>query len=154
VGLSHPPYFEKTAEVLRMLGCPRALVIRGVEGDPELSLASVTKVLELRDERITPLTLAPKDVGLTMGPSREMAGFPPAQREKEIELLRRILHNQIQGGPREWVLLNSAVLLYAAGKGTSIAACVPTARRVLEEGAAARKLDELVQEPAGAGRTL
>src|SRR5262249_57206844 len=41
VGLSHPPYFEKTAEVLRMLGCPRALVIRGVEGDPELSLASV-----------------------------------------------------------------------------------------------------------------
>jgi len=154
VGLSHPPYFEKTAEVLRMLGCPRALVIRGVEGDPELSLASVTKVLELQDERITPLTLAPKDVGLTMGPSREMAGFPPAQREKEIELLRRIFHNQIQGGPREWVLLNAAVLLYAAGKGTSMAACVPTARRVLEEGAAARKLDELVQEPAGAGRTL
>jgi anthranilate phosphoribosyltransferase len=32
VGLSHPPHFEKTAEVLRMLGCPRALVIRGVEG--------------------------------------------------------------------------------------------------------------------------
>ena len=37
VGLSHPPHFEKTAEALRMLGCPRALVIRGVEGDPELS---------------------------------------------------------------------------------------------------------------------
>jgi len=27
VGLSHPPHFEKTAEVLRMLACPRPLVI-------------------------------------------------------------------------------------------------------------------------------
>jgi len=41
------------------------------------------------------------------------------------------------------------VLLYAAGKGTSMAACVPIARRALEEGAAARKLEELVQEPVG-----
>ena len=29
IGLSHPPYFEKTVEALRMLSCPRALVIRG-----------------------------------------------------------------------------------------------------------------------------
>ena len=35
IGLSHPPYFEKTIEALRMLSCPRALVIRGVEGDPQ-----------------------------------------------------------------------------------------------------------------------
>jgi anthranilate phosphoribosyltransferase len=152
VGLSHPPYFEKTAEVLRMLGCPRALVIRGVEGDPELSLASVTKVLELQDERITPLTLAPKDVGLTLGTSRDMAGCPPDHPENEVELLRRILQNQVQGGPRDWVLLNAATLLYAAGKGTSMGACVPLARRTLEDGAAARKLDELVQEPTTVGR--
>jgi anthranilate phosphoribosyltransferase len=83
-----------------------------------------------------------------------MAGFPPDQQEKEAELLRRILQNQIQGGPREWVLLNAAVLLYAAGKGTSMAACVPIARRALEEGAVARKLEELAQEPAGIGRKL
>jgi len=117
-----------------------------------LSLASVTKVLELQDERITPLTLAPKDVGLTLGTSRDMAGFPPDHPEKEVELLRRILQNQVQGGPRDWVLLNAATLLYAAGKGTSMGACVPLARRALEDGAAARKLDELVQEPTTVGR--
>ena len=63
VGLTHPPHFEKTVEAIRMLGLPRALVVRGVEGDPELSIAMATKVLELRDERITPLTLASKDAG-------------------------------------------------------------------------------------------
>ena len=139
-----------------MLGTPRALVVRGVEGDPELSIAMVTKVLELRDERITPLTLGPRDFGLALGTSRDMAGFPPDQREKEAELLRRILHNQIQSGPRDWVLLNAAMLLYAAGKESSIAACLPLAKRTLEDGTAARKLEELTREPAtigSAGRT-
>ena len=43
IGLTHPPHFEKTAEAVRMLGMPRALVIRGVEGDP----AFVDPVLQL-----------------------------------------------------------------------------------------------------------
>lgn len=150
VGLSHPPHFEKTAEALRMLGCPRALVIRGVEGDPELSASMATRVLELRDERITPLGVSPKDFGMGFGSSKEMAGFPPDLREKEADLLRRILQNQIHGGQKEWVLMNAAMLLYAAGKGASLAACLPMARGAVEGGAASRKLDELVQEPIAA----
>jgi anthranilate phosphoribosyltransferase len=150
VGLTHPPHFEKTAEALRMLGTARALVIRGVEGDPELSASMMTRILELREERITPLGVAPKDFGLALIPSREMAGFPPDQRDKEAELLRRILQNRVQGGPKEWVLMNAAMLLYVAGKGDSLAACFPVARAVVESGAAARKLDELAQEPVAA----
>lgn len=154
VGLTHPPHFEKTAEALSMLGTPRALVVRGVEGDPELSLAMVTRVLELRDERITPLVLSPKDAGLSLGASREMAGFPLEHRDRETDLLRRILHNQLQGGQRDWVLLNAALLLYAAGKGASLAGCLPMAQRAIESGAAARRLEELSQAPAlsSAGR--
>lgn len=147
VGLSHPPYFEKTAEALRMLGTARALIIRGVEGDPELSASMATRVLELRDERITPLGVAPKDFGLAFVPSREMAGFPPDQRDKEAELLRRILQNRVQGGPKDWVLMNAAMLLYVAGKGNSLAACLPVARAAVDGGAAARKLAELATAP-------
>jgi len=151
VGLSHPPHFEKTAEALRMLGCLRALVIRGVEGEPELSIAALTRVLELRDDRITPLSFASKDVEMPMGTQRDMAGFPSNQRDKEADLLRRILRNQLQGGPCNWVLINAAMILYAAGKEATWASCVPLARRALEEGAAARKLEELAQEPVGMG---
>ncbi len=147
IGLTHPPHFEKTAEAVRMLGMPRALVVRGVEGDPELSIAMATKVLELRDERITPLTLAPKDAGLTLSASREMAGFPGEHREKEADLLRRILHNRISGGQRDWVLLNAGLLLYAAGKGASLTEGVSLARQALEDGTAARKLESLSHAP-------
>jgi anthranilate phosphoribosyltransferase len=153
VGLSHPPHFEKTAEVLRMLGCPRALVVSGVEGDPELSIAALTRVLELRDERITPLSFASKDVGLPLGTLHDMAGFPSNQQDKEADLLRRILHNQLQGGPCNWVIMNAALILYAAGKGATWTSCAPLARRALEEGAAARKLEELTHEPVGTGVT-
>lgn len=153
VGLSHPPHFEKTAEALRMLGCPRGFVVRGVEGDPELSLSALTRVLELKGERITPLGVGPKDFGFVFGSSRDMAGFQPTQREKEAELLRRILQHQVQGGPKEWVLMNAAMLLYAAGKGGSLSACYPMAKAAVEGGAAARKLEELAQEPVSPAKS-
>ena len=153
VGLSHPPHFEKTAEALRILGCSRALVIRGVEGDPELSASIATRVLELREERIMPLGVTTKDFGLAVVSSREMAGFPPDQRDKEADLLRRILQNQVQGGPKEWVMMNAAMLLYAAGKGASLSACYPIAKAAVERGAAARKLAELTREPVSAAKS-
>jgi len=143
IGLSHPPYFEKIAEALAMLGGRRALIVRGVEGEPELSIASLTKLLELRDERIIPLTLTPKDCALPPGTFQAMAGFPPAHLDQEAMLLRRIVHNQVRGGQRDWVVLNAAMLLYAAGKAQSISAGIAPAQQALESGAAARKLAEL-----------
>jgi len=146
IGLTHPPYFEKTAEALAMLGCQQALILRGVEGSPELSIAAVTKVLELRGERITPLTLHPKDAGLPLGTHQPMAGFPPGQTDKEADLLRKILLNQVRGGQRDWVLLNAALLLYASGKATSVLDGAKLAQQALDSGAAAKKLSELATE--------
>ena len=137
-----------------MLGTPRALVVRGVEGDPELSIAMATKVLELRDERIAPLTLAPKDAGLALATSREMAGYPPEQREKEADLLRRILHNQVVGGQRDWVLLNAGLLLYAGGRGASLAEATSFARRALEDGSGARKLESFAHTTVAAAHNV
>lgn len=138
IGTSHPPYLGKVAEALALLRCPRALVMRGVEGDPELSIASVTKLVELRDNRIVPLTLQPKDVGLVPSGFREMAATC-----QETTLLKRILGNKIHGGPRDWVVLNAAMLLYTAGLAPSISAGVPLAQQALDSGAALKKLTAL-----------
>ena len=79
-----------------------------------------------------------------MATFREMAGFPVEQREREADLIKRLLANEVQGGQRDWVLLNAAMLLYAAGKGTSISGNLEIARRSLESGQAKAKLAELV----------
>ncbi len=140
IGVSHPPYLEKITEALRMLGGRRALVLLGVEGDPEVSIAAPTKMREIRDDRLYPVSVHPKEAGLIPGSYQTMAGFPPAQAEQEAGLLRRLLLNEVGGSQRDWIVLNAAVLLYAAGHAPSILAGVPMAQRLLDSGAAARKL--------------
>lgn len=144
IGVTHPPYFDKMAEALNMLGCRRALILRGVEGDPELSIAAATRLIELRDERILPLTLRPQDIGLPAGSLREMAGFPLTHIDQEADLLKRILQNSVRGAQRDWVVQNGALLLYASGITSSISAAVPIAQQLLESGSAASKLAELI----------
>ena len=152
IGVTHPPYFEKTAEALNMLGSRRVLVLRGVEGDPELSIASASRLLDVKEERIMPLTLQPRDIGLPTGSFREIGGFPRGQTGQEATLLRRIVNNEIHGVQRDWVVQNAALLLYAAGTTPSISAAVPIAQQMIESGAAAMKLAELTTPSTGANQ--
>ena len=140
IGMSHPPYFEKTAEAMRMMGTPRALVVRGLEGEPELSVSSITKTIELRDDRIAPFTLQPKDFGMTFGRIEELAA--PGM-DGEMELIAKILGNEVKGSKRDWVLMNAAMILYAGGKAPSIRTAFPLAQDALASCAAKKKLEEL-----------
>jgi anthranilate phosphoribosyltransferase len=142
IGMSHPPYFEKTAEAMRMLGTPRALVVRGLEGEPELSVSSVTKIMELRDDRITPMTLQPKDFGMMF---ERIEYLVSSGVDDEAKVIAKILGNEVTDGTYDWVVMNAAALLYAAGKTSSIRAAVPLAQEALQSGAAKKKLAELVQ---------
>lgn len=73
VGVAHPPYLEKIPEVVNMIGGRRLLVFQGVEGFPELSMTTPTAMRELRDNRVTRLTLKPEDVRLSTGSFELMA---------------------------------------------------------------------------------
>lgn len=137
IGMSHPPYFEKIAEALRMLGTPRALVLRGLEGEPELSISSVTKAIELRDDRITPLTLQPRDFGMMF---ERIEDLRSPGLDGETGLIMKILENKVTGAKRDWIVMNAAAILYAGGKAPSIRAAVPLAQDTLASGAAKKKL--------------
>src|SRR5256885_1374467 len=141
IGMSHPPYFEKIAEALRMLGTPRALVVRGLEGEPELSASSVTKAIELRDDRITPFTLQPKDFGMMFERIEDLAS--PGV-DGEAGLIAKILSNEVKGYQRDWVLMNAAMILYTGSKAASLRAALPLAQETLASGAAKKKLGELL----------
>jgi anthranilate phosphoribosyltransferase len=155
IGVTHPPYLEKAAEAVKMLGGRRALIVRGVEGEPLLSIAAATRLLDVSADRSYPLLLQAKDVGLTMGGMRDMAR-PAGGPAEEAMLLRRILRNELRGGPRDWVVQNAGFLLYAAGLTPTIAAAVPLAAKTIDSGAAAEKLAEITSahpEAASGPRT-
>lgn len=146
LGITHPPYLEKLTEAGRMLGVTRVLVLLGVEGYPELSLSTETFMRELRDGRISPVKLAPKDLGFSPGPYHDMtvtAHDSSTLVEREAEWIRQLLHNQLRGPQRNWVVMNAGLLLYASGVASSVAAGIPLAQRSLESGAAAHTLSRL-----------
>ena len=172
VGVAHPPYLEKIPEVVNMIGGQRLLVFQGVEGFPELSMTTLTPMRELRDNRVTPLSLKPEDVRLSPGAFQHMAVAPQPTHSsehassgeipaREAEMIHRILNNQPlrgsgqtprqgsgQAQSRDWVVYNAAMFLYAAGRVPSIAEGVPLAQRSLDSGTAAQKLADLAASPA------
>ena len=152
VGVAHPPYLGKIPEAASMLGGQRLLVFQGIEGFPELSIATPTIMRELRQDRVTPLTLTPEDVHLPLGSFSTMALPSPSSSEsvpaQEAAIIHKVLHNQIRDRLRDWVIYNAAMLLYAAGQASSIAAGVPLAQRALASGTAAHKLADLTSTPA------
>ena len=95
VGVAHPPYLEKIPEAVTMLGGQRLLVFQGMEGFPELSIATPTVMRELRDNRVTPMTLKPADVRLPMGSFQHMAMDSQAPNDipaDEADMIHRVLH--------------------------------------------------------------
>ena len=147
IGISHPPYLDKMIEALHMLGSSRAMLLQGVEGIPELSISSVTPVRELRNNHITKLMIRPQDIGFSMGSFQAMGhstlpnGTSIPQRDATLVL--QFLQNKIQGDYRAWVILNSALLLYAAGKASSLVQATPLAEQALHSGRALEKLKAL-----------
>ena len=147
IGISHPPYLDKIIEALNMLGTSRAMVLQGVEGIPELSISSVTPVRELRNGHIARLLIRPQDIGLRFGSFQAMghATLPNGSSipQREAALVSACLHNTIQGDYRAWVIFNAALLLYAAGKASSLVQAAPLAERALQSGMALEKLKAL-----------
>ncbi len=145
IGIAHPPYLNKMAEALDMLRTPRALIIQGVEGFPELSLSAPSSVHELRNGHISPLTFRPEDAGFRFGPYQAMSAKPSSQEgntssasaKHEAQIITRLLENSHRGDQRAWIIFNAALLIYAAGLAPSLAKATPQAMEALDSGKAA-----------------
>jgi len=156
IGIAHPPYLNKMAEALDMLGTQRALIIQGVEGFPELSVSAPSAAQELRSGHISPLTFRPEDAGFRAGPFQAMSSksgslettTPSKNPEHEAQVIKQLLENRLRGDQRAWVISNAALLIYAAGLAPSLAQGTPLAQDVLDSGKAGVFFKNLVHTPA------
>ncbi|WP_447969562.1 anthranilate phosphoribosyltransferase [Nitrospira sp. M1] len=154
IGIAHPPYLDKMIEALHMLGTPRVMVLQGVEGAPELSISTATPARELRNEHITRLMIRPQDIGMSFGSFQAMghSALPNAHHtllsQQEASLVLQLLENKVRGDYRAWVILNAALLLYAAGKASSLVQATPLAEQSLNSGMALKKLQALTAPPS------
>ena len=141
IGVAFPQLGEKMAEVLRLLGSERSLVVHGAGGLDEIALDGDTSVWELRDGRVESWTFSPDDTGLGRWSVEDLRG---GDREANAETMRRLLDGE--GGPvRDAVLINTAGVLLAAGAADSIPEGIQQAAHAIDTRAARQRLEALVE---------
>eukprot|EP00929_Paragymnodinium_shiwhaense_P002796 TRINITY_DN103086_c0_g1_i1.p1 TRINITY_DN103086_c0_g1~~TRINITY_DN103086_c0_g1_i1.p1 ORF type:complete len:356 (+),score=91.82 TRINITY_DN103086_c0_g1_i1:57-1124(+) len=122
------------AEVFKMLGMERALVVHGKEVLDELSIAGPSMVWELKaNGDIVEYEVTPADFGLETQPLSAVAGGSAEDNAKEF-------HELFAGGGRpavrDMILMNAAAALYTTGIAADFKAGVEAAKAAMTNGKA------------------
>jgi anthranilate synthase/phosphoribosyltransferase len=139
VGVYAAELTETVARILANLGVGRALVVHGLDGIDEISLAASTKVTELEDGWTRTYVLDPQDYGFELCAPADLKGGDAAE---NAGILERILSGD-PGPKRDVVVLNAAAAILAAGMAPDFGAAIEAARASIDAGAATRVLGSL-----------
>jgi len=140
LGVFHPDLVGIQVRVLERLGSRHVLVVYGKDGMDEVSLGAATMVGELKNGEVREYEIHPEDFGLSMVSNRGLrVGNAGESRAMVLEALENT-----PGTPREIVVLNAGVALYAADVAGSIDDGIRMAREAIASGAAKKRLDAFV----------
>lgn len=140
MGVFHPDLVGIQVRVLQRLGARHAIVVWGKDGMDEVSLGAATMIGELKNGEIREYEIHPEDFGLAMVSNR---GLKVNNAVESRAMVLEALENT-PGTPREIVVLNAGVALYAADVVPSIEEGLARAREAIASGAARRKLEQFV----------
>ena len=130
------------AEALVRLEVTRAYVVHGAGGIDELSPCGPNLVCEVHSGRIREYELDPLHLGIERCDPKELRGGDAAS---NAAALREVLSGGGSAGHRSAVLLNAAGGIAAVSEADDIREGLARARAAIDSGAAAARLDELVE---------
>jgi anthranilate phosphoribosyltransferase len=145
LGVYEPRWVPILAGVLSALGARHAFVVHG-EGLDEITVCGMTHVCEVKGAAIERYSIVPEDIGVGRHPDASIVGGDAAMNAR---ILRDVLSGQ-KGAPRDATLANAAAALVAAEVAADLRAGVKLAAAAIDGGAAAKKLEQLVQATAKA----
>lgn len=141
LGAAHTHFLEKFSEAAWFEGKTKSiLAVQGLDGSEEAPLKPVS-AFEIRDNQRRAFTLDPKEYGLSHAePFKAASPSDTAKITRDVAAGEDKIH-------RDAVIYNAALKLYAAEKFTSIKEALEAARTSIEEGRAAKKLEQLTGPP-------
>lgn len=141
LGVSRSELVPLMGEVLVGLGTERAFVVHGSDGMDEFTLAGETTVCEVADGGTSRYVVTPEDLGLERCSPGDLVGGDAG---RNASIIRDVLSGA-QGPCLDISVANAAFAVVAGGKADSLKEGVRRARRAVESGEAARRLEELVE---------
>ncbi|TDT40279.1 anthranilate phosphoribosyltransferase [Halospina denitrificans] len=143
IGVFNGDLCAPMAEVLRRLGSEHILVVHSDDGLDEISLASHTRVAELRNGEVTEYRIRPEDMGIK---SQAITDLQVADATESLELIRAALGPNPEGRAalaRDMIALNAGAALYAADLADTLEAGASKALDAMASGAALERMDRL-----------
>jgi anthranilate phosphoribosyltransferase len=141
VGVYSPQLVRTIADVLAQLGARRAFVVHGAEGLEELSPVGSNLIAEVTNGSVYERELDPEsELGIPRCSVAELRGGSPDENAVAI----REVFAGADGGRRNAILLNAAGAIAAAGHAEDLREGLELARRTIDSGAAAERLQQLV----------
>ncbi|TNC80912.1 MAG: anthranilate phosphoribosyltransferase [Oleiphilus sp.] len=131
------------AEVLKRLGSEHVLVVHADDGLDEISLASKTRIAELKNGDITEYSVQPEDFGLS---SESLLGLSVESAEQSLALIKSALgkdDSDIAVKARHIITLNAGAAIYASGLAVTLAEGVDRAADAIGSGLALGKMNDL-----------
>ena len=128
------------AHVLQRLGSRHVMIVHGIEGLDEISIAGPTLIGELKNNEVREYRVKPADFGLA---THDGAAIRVDGAEQSKAMLLAALDDK-PGAARDIVALNAGASIYVAGLAGTHAAGVKKALEVIASGAARRKLEQFI----------
>jgi anthranilate phosphoribosyltransferase len=141
LGVYSPELARTLADALVRLDATRAYVVHGAGGIDELSPCGPNLVCEVEDGVVREYELDPLELGVERCDPDELRGGDP---QTNATALREVLAGA-NGGHRSAVILNAAGGIAASGRAVNLREGIAQARAAIDSGAAAARLDELVE---------
>jgi anthranilate phosphoribosyltransferase len=141
LGVSSAEHLDVLAGAMARIGCRHALLVRSDEGMDELSVASATTVVEVERGVVqAPYSLAPEECGVQRWALRGLLGGDPAA---NAFIIKGVLSGS-KGAPRDAAVINAGAALYVCGAVSSLKEGAQAAAEAIDDGRAAKVLEELV----------
>lgn len=131
------------AQVLQRLGSEHIMVVHSKDGLDEISLASATHVVELKNGEIREYDITPEELGVK---SQSLVGLSVDTVEESLKLIHAAFgrgHDDMAEKARDLIALNAGAAIYIAGLADSLAHGVDMAQDAIGSGLAAGKMSEL-----------
>jgi anthranilate phosphoribosyltransferase len=140
LGIFDHALIEPVAQVMKKLGSEHVLVVHAEDGLDEISIAAPTHVAELKDGEVRTYSITPEEFGLARA---DIASVCVSDAQQSLSFMRAVLDN-VPGPARDIVALNAGAAIYVAGLAANIKDGISRAQQALESGAAAARLQALV----------
>jgi len=140
LGVFDKAWLEPMAHVLAQLGSRAAWVVHGSDGLDEVTSTGTTHVAALKDGQVTQFDITPENADLPRAQMADLIGGTPAENARA---LRAVLDGKA-GAYRDIVVLNAAAALLITGYASDLRDGAHKAQTALDEGHAAKLLDQFI----------